>query len=50
VAAAVQQLHPWAVDVSTGVEVSDADGQPRKGIKSATKIIAFIREVRRADG
>jgi phosphoribosylanthranilate isomerase len=50
VAAAVQQLHPWAVDVSTGVEASDADGKPRKGIKSAAKIDAFIREVRGADG
>ncbi|OLC69331.1 MAG: N-(5'-phosphoribosyl)anthranilate isomerase [Betaproteobacteria bacterium 13_1_40CM_4_64_4] len=50
VAAAVRQLHPWAVDVSSGVEVSDADGKPRKGIKSATKIVAFIREVRSADG
>jgi phosphoribosylanthranilate isomerase len=50
VATAVQQLHPWAVDVSTGVEASDADGKPRKGIKSAAKIDAFIREVRGADG
>ena len=50
VAAAVRQLHPWAVDVSSGVEVTDADGKPRKGIKSATKIDAFIREVRNADG
>jgi phosphoribosylanthranilate isomerase len=50
VAAAVRQLHPWAVDVSSGVEVTEADGKPRKGIKSATKIDAFIREVRNADG
>ena len=50
VAAAVRQLHPWAVDVSSGVEVSEADGKPRKGIKSAAKIGAFIREVRSADG
>jgi phosphoribosylanthranilate isomerase len=50
VAAAVRQLHPWAVDVSSGVEVSEADGKPRKGIKSATKIVAFIREVRSAAG
>jgi phosphoribosylanthranilate isomerase len=50
VAAAVRQLHPWAVDVSSGVEVTDADGKPRKGIKNSTKIIAFIREVRSADG
>jgi len=50
VAAAVRQLRPWAVDVSTGVEASDTDGKPRKGIKSATKIVEFIREVRGADG
>lgn len=50
VAAAVRQLRPWAVDVSTGVEASDTDGKPRKGIKSAIKIVEFIREVRGADG
>ena len=50
VAAAVRQLHPWGVDVSSGVEATDADGRPRKGIKSAAKIGAFIREVRSADG
>lgn len=50
VAAAVRQLRPWAVDVSSGVEVADAGGARRKGIKSATKIVAFIREVRSADG
>jgi phosphoribosylanthranilate isomerase len=50
VAAAIRQLRPWAVDVSSGVEANGADGKPRKGIKSATKIVAFIREVRGADG
>ncbi len=50
VAAAVRQLRPWAVDVSSGVEVTGDDGKPRRGIKSATKIVAFIREVRDADG
>ena len=50
VAAAVRQLHPWAVDVSSGVEITDANGAVRKGVKSATKIVAFIREVRSADG
>lgn len=50
VAAAVRQLRPWAVDVSSGVEITGADGKARKGIKSATKIVAFIREVRSADG
>jgi len=50
VAAAVRRLRPWAVDVSSGVELTDADGRPRRGLKSASKIVAFIREVRDADG
>jgi len=50
VAPAVRALRPWAVDVSSGVEATDADGSPRRGVKSAAKIIAFIREVRDADG
>ena len=50
VAAAVRQLRPWAVDVSSGVEITEASGSVRKGIKSSTKIVAFIREVRSADG
>lgn len=50
VAAAVRQLRPWAVDVSSGVEITGADGKARKGVKSLTKIVAFIREVRSADG
>jgi len=50
VATAVRTLRPWAVDVSSGVEATDADGSPNRGVKSAAKILAFVREVRNADG
>jgi phosphoribosylanthranilate isomerase len=49
VASAIRSARPWAVDVSSGVETTGDDGRPRKGIKSAAKIAAFIREVRNAD-
>lgn len=38
-----------AVDVSSGVEAVDAAGHPRKGIKDAARIQAFIAAVRAAD-
>jgi len=41
VAQAIQQVHPYAVDVSGGVEAS-------KGIKDAQKIHAFVQAVRNA--
>lgn len=50
VGAAVRAVRPWAVDVSSGVEERDGAGAPRRGIKSAARIIDFIRQVRDADG
>jgi phosphoribosylanthranilate isomerase len=42
VGSAIRQLRPWAVDVSSGVEVA-------KGIKDAAKIAAFMAAVKNAD-
>jgi len=49
VRAAIRRVRPWAVDVSSGVETIGPDGKPVKGIKDATRIAAFIEEVRHAD-
>ena len=47
VANAVRALHPYAVDVSSGVEVSaGASAGASKGIKDHAKIRAFIQAVR----
>jgi phosphoribosylanthranilate isomerase len=49
VGAAIRRLRPWAVDVSSGVEVIGPDGKPVRGSKDPTRIVAFIEEVRHAD-
>ena len=49
IGAAIRQVRPWGVDVSSGVEVVGEDGKPRRGVKDAAKIAAFIRGVRDAD-
>jgi phosphoribosylanthranilate isomerase len=48
VAAAIKQVRPYAVDVSSGVEAVKGINT-LKGIKDAAKIAAFINEVKRAD-
>ena len=43
VGTAIKEVHPYAVDVSSGVE-------SEKGIKDSRKIAHFVQAVRRADG
>ena len=52
VAAAIKQVQPYAVDVSSGVEsggVESGGVEVGKGIKDAAKIARFIQEIRQAD-
>lgn len=48
VQAAVEQIKPYAVDVSSGVELL-SDGKRRKGRKDANQIHEFVAAVRAAD-
>ena len=46
---AIQDVAPWGVDVSSGVEELDAHGKPRRGLKDPARIRAFVQGVRSAD-
>ena len=46
VAQGITLLSPWAVDVSSGIEAVDGQGQPLKGIKDPLKMAAFVAAVR----
>ena len=48
VAAAIKQVRPYAVDVSSGVEAGEGINT-LKGIKDAAKIAAFINEVKHSE-
>ena len=50
VADAIRRMRPWAVDVSSGVEMIGSDGKPVRGSKDPSRMVAFIEEVRNADG
>ena len=49
VEAAIREVRPWAVDVSSGVEELASDGKVRRGLKDASRIEAFMNGVRHAD-
>ncbi len=49
IAALQPRCKSLAVDVSSGVEALDANGQPRKGIKDPQRIHQFVAAVRAAD-
>jgi phosphoribosylanthranilate isomerase len=50
IARAIEAVRPWGVDVSSGVEERASDGTPRRGLKDAARIRAFVQGVRSADG
>ncbi len=45
----IVQTRPWAVDVSSGVEVRLGNGQLQRGIKDPEKIVQFVNAVGAAD-
>jgi phosphoribosylanthranilate isomerase len=45
----IELVRPWAVDVSSGVELDAPNGGTQKGLKDPKKIIDFVAAVRRAD-
>jgi phosphoribosylanthranilate isomerase len=47
---AIREVEPSAVDVSSGVEERAGDGSPRRGLKDAARIRAFMQGVHSADG
>lgn len=47
--AGVLQVRPWAVDVSSGVELTGPDQKVIKGLKDPEKIARFVAAVRAAD-
>ena len=48
IAAGIEQVRPYAVDVSSGVEASKGINT-QKGIKDAAMVARFIQEIRQAD-
>ena len=45
----ILKVRPWAVDVSSGVELTGPDGKPVKGRKDPDKMAQFVAAVRAAD-
>jgi phosphoribosylanthranilate isomerase len=49
VAEAIRRVRPYAVDVSSGVELRDAEGRAQRGLKDPARIVAFMQGVCSAD-